>query len=192
MAGIDVLLGATEHEADAFLAAHPHTPQLTEAEAGELALALHGRAGLERYRALRQGDRGSSQGALFSRLTTEELFIRPAVEFVDRLLALGAAVYLYDFAWKPAGSIFRSCHCIELPFVFGPSDAWKKAPMLSGGDPEAVAQLSAGIRAAWISFVREGKPAASGLPQWPAAETGKRTSMRLDRPCRLQLFGMNA
>jgi para-nitrobenzyl esterase len=189
MAGIEVLLGATEDEADAFLAAHPHTPELTEAEAQKLALALYGRDGLERYRRLRQRDHGSSEGALFSRLTTGEIFIRPAVEFVDRLLARGATVYLYDFAWKPVGSIFRSCHCIELPFVFGPSDAWKKAPMLFGGDPEAIAQLSAQIRAAWISFSRGAGPAAPNLPQWSAVTPGKRTSMRLDRSSRLDLFG---
>jgi para-nitrobenzyl esterase len=190
MAGIDVLAGVTQDEAAAFLAAHPHTPELTEAEAHELALALYGRAGAERYRELRErAAAGSSAGTRFSRLTTEEIFVRPAAEFAERLVRLGGKVYLYDFAWKPAGSIFGSCHCIELPFVFGPSDAWQTAPMLAGADPEAIARLSAQVRAAWISFARGTPPRAKGLPEWPPARTGERMSMRLDRPPRVQSFG---
>jgi para-nitrobenzyl esterase len=176
-------------EAEAFLAPHPHTSELTHPEAQEIALAIYGKVGLDSYAALQQRFPAVTPGALFSRLTSDEVFVRPAIEFTECLLARGSSVYLYDFAWKPEGSLFGSCHCLELPFVFGPSDAWSSAPMLAGGSPEALARLSAMIRAAWISFAWTGKPVAADLPTWPAAKPGDLASMCLDVVPRLQQYG---
>ncbi len=41
--------------------------------------------------------------------------------------------------------------------------------------------------AAWIAFARGGRPAAEGLPNWPAADVSQRTVMVLDTEPRLEL-----
>jgi para-nitrobenzyl esterase len=191
MGGVKVLLGSTLDEAEAFLAAHPRTAGLTHDEAQALALEVYGQAGQAGYASLRERFPRHSAGTLFSRLTSDEVFVRPAREFAARLLEGGASVHLFDFAFRPKGSRFGACHCLELPFVFGPTDAWSSAPMLSGGDPGTVERLSAAIRAAWISFIRTGKPASPVLPEWPAASPGNLVSMRLDEQPRLQVYGSN-
>jgi para-nitrobenzyl esterase len=91
-------------------------------------------------------------------------------------------VRAYQFAWAPPHSRFKACHCIELPFMFGTSDAWPGAGMLAGGDAGEMAALSALMRRAWIGFVRTGDPAAGGLP-WPAYHPTGRKTMLFDRVC---------
>lgn len=188
MDGVDVLIGVTADEAHAFLARDPRTAELADADAERIALEVYGPAGAGRYARLRQRQPEVPAGALLSRLTSIEVFDRPAFEFAGRRAARGSRVYFYDFAWKPEGSVFESCHCLELPFVFGPSGAWNRAPMLDGGDAGVVAALSATIRAAWLAFARTGRPSAPGLPEWRAFTEEERAVMRLDVSPRLRVL----
>lgn len=189
MAGVDTLLGSTLHEADAFLAAQPQTTALTHDEALEITRTIYGEAACQCLERLRARFPEAGAGALFSRLVSEEIFVRPAGEFAAELLDRGAEVFLYDFTWRPERSRFRSCHCLELPFVFGPSASWEGAPMLAGGKPETISRISDAVRAAWISFARTGRPVSSNLPSWPAARRDDLMAMRLDEQARLQIYG---
>ena len=90
----------------------------------------------------------------------------------------GGTAYAYLFDWAPPGSRFHSCHCIDLPFVFGNFDAWGDAAMLAGGDAAQMADLSAAMRRAWIAFVRTGDPQHDSLPAWPRHDADRRPTMR--------------
>ncbi len=180
MTGVDVLIGFTSDEADAFFALDPRGESLDMAAAGELVTAFYGQHRLEAFhRMARDGER--SPVALLSAVASRDVFVEPTVAFAERRAADGGEAYVYEFAWHPAGSPLGACHCLELPFVFGPTQAWRDAPMLAGADPVELAELSATIRAAWLNFVRIGNPAAAGLPAWQAFGVGRRPAMRLDR-----------
>jgi para-nitrobenzyl esterase len=116
---------------------------------------------------------------LLADLGTDETFLLPAMRLAESVAARGGNAYAYLFNWAAPGSRFKSCHCIDLPFVFGNPDAWHNAAMLAGGDAAQMADLSAAMRHAWIAFVRNGDPAQNSLPSWPRHETGRRQTMRL-------------
>jgi para-nitrobenzyl esterase len=170
--GKEVLLGATADEVHAFFAADP----AMEAPAADAVVArFGGEATLARYRARRPG---ASALDLLADLATDETFLMPAMHLAKALAAHGNGAHAYLFDWAPPGSRFWSCHCIDLPFVFGNFDAWRDAAMLAGGDAAQMADLSAAMRRAWIAFVRTGDPAHDGLPAWPRHEAEKGQTMR--------------
>lgn len=180
MTGIDVLIGVTADEADAFFALDPRAGELDACALAELVADLYGPRGVETLdRMARDGER--TPGALLSAVATQDVFVEPAIAFASRHAADGGKAYFYEFAWHPAGSPFGACHCLELPFVFAPTQAWRDAPMLAGADPAELAELSATIRAAWLDFVRTGRPAAAALPAWPAFGIERKAAMRIDR-----------
>lgn len=106
----------------------------------------------------------------------------PSLLMAERKLALGGApVFVYLFAWEtPAlGGRLRSCHTLEIPFVFSNLETAE----LTGADP---ARLPLGERMsrAWIAFARTGRPEHGGLPAWPAYRTDTRPTMIFDTECR--------
>lgn len=170
--GRDVLIGTVADEVHAHFGAHPlmqdPSPDAVTAAAG-------GEAILARYRARRPG---ATAVQLLADLATEEIYQRPTMRFADVVRAQGGHAYTYVFDWAPPASRFRSCHNIELAFVFGTFDAWRDLPMLAGGDPAQMADLSAAVRRAWIAFVRDGSPEHDALPPWPSYEAANRPTMR--------------
>lgn len=100
-----------------------------------------------------------------------------------------APVYMYLFTWEsPAvDGMFRSFHCVDLPFVFDNVDLCR--PMTGGTD--AARALARKMSCAWIAFARNGKPAAAGLPEWPAYDEAAKATMQFDDECRI-LYGHDA
>ena len=92
-----------------------------------------------------------------------------------------ASAYLYWFAWDSPvlDGRLHSFHCSEMPFVFDNAD---RCDHMTGGGPEARA-LAARISGAWVQFARTGNPNHSGLPQWPAFDADKRSTMIFDNDC---------
>lgn len=77
-----------------------------------------------------------------------------------------AQTYLYRLDWRPEGSAYGACHCLELPLLFGDAAAWRGAAML-GTRPLSVADgLGRRMRAAWTGFARSGDPNVEGEPEW--------------------------
>jgi len=170
--GKDVLVGATADEVHAFYAADP----AMEHPADDAVAARFGSgAALALYRARRPG--GSTMD-LLADLGTEETFLLPAMRLAEAIARRGGNVHAYLFDWAAPGSRFRSCHCIDLPFVFGTLPAWRDAAMLAGGDAQQMMDLSAAMRRAWIAFVRTGAPAHDALPAWPRHSVDRRQTMR--------------
>ncbi len=129
--GKPVLIGATADEVHAFFAADP---AMQDVPADKLVARFGGEAALARYRARRPG---ASAMDLLADLGSDETFVLPATRLAEAIARRGGTAYAYLFDWAPPGSRFRSCHCIDLPFVFGTFAAWADAPMLAGGDAGA-------------------------------------------------------
>ena len=56
-----------------------------------------------------------------------------------------------------ASSPYDSCHCIELPFVFGTWDAWDDAGMLTGIELNDQERLTKSLQSHWIEFMKFGQ-----------------------------------
>lgn len=95
-----------------------------------------------------------------------DLIFRPSAVEQAKLKAAqqGAPVYMYMFAWESPvlDGMFRSTHCMEIPFVF--NNVLRHASM-TGGGAEAQA-LGEKMSNAWLNFARTGNPNAEGLPTW--------------------------
>ena len=76
-----------------------------------------------------------------------------------------APVFVYLFAWETPvlGGRLRSCHTLEIPFVFGNLET----AALTGTDPRRL-ELGDRMSRAWIAFARNGRSDHDGLPVWPS------------------------
>jgi para-nitrobenzyl esterase len=112
--------------------------------------------------------------------TDIDVVFRPGVIKHANLKAVpGAApVYVYLFTWQSPvnDGIYKSMHCMELPFVFNNIDHCEQ---MTGGGKQAYA-LADKMSAAWINFAKSGNPNAKGLPEWPAYTTAKGATMIFD------------
>jgi len=95
----------------------------------------------------------------------------------------GAPVYMYQFAWESPvlDGIFRSVHCMEIPFVFDNTDL--HASMTGGGD--GARALARKMSRAWISFAKTGNPNIESLPEWKPFTPSGGDTMIFGDTCRV-------
>jgi len=84
-----------------------------------------------------------------------------------------AFLYFFDHGYPAADDNgLRAFHASELPYVFGnlarTPDSWPKVP-----DSKMERDLSEAMMGYWVSFARDGKPAAAGRPAWRPYLPGK-------------------
>lgn len=185
--GVDLLIGTNEDEwrlvafgmgADAARALP--APNLERLRAGT---RLSGAELLEAYRSAVPG---KSDLDLYCDIQSDQVFTVPARRLADAQ-AGHAALYCYRFAWPAPimGGILGACHALEIPFVF---DQLQQTSVLVGeAAPQSLADV---MHLAWISFMRDGLPAAPGLASWPRYDAVRRPTMRLDRHCEVA-FDLN-
>ena len=95
-------------------------------------------------------------GKLVERVISTKVFIRPAKDYVKRLNALGVEAGNYLIEWYPKGNPLKSCHCIELPFLFGSLKDWIMAEMLTGMSREEFEKNSRRMLKMWTDFAKDG------------------------------------
>jgi para-nitrobenzyl esterase len=171
-AGVDLIIGTTREETNAFLG-NPSMQDQDPALVAGLFSAWTGQDdALARYRRRRPGSR--TVDAL-SDLITDYTFLFPSLRLAEAVSQAGARTWIYQFDWAPPDTPFKACHCLELPFVFGNPQSWSEAPMLQGTDPAALTDLSVEIRSAWSGFVHTGDPAVR--TPWPQYQANSRQTM---------------
>lgn len=96
----------------------------------------------------------------------------------------GAPVYTYLFTWESPilDYMFRSSHCMELPFVF---DNIYRARAMTGGGKSAYA-LADKMSEAWLNFARTGNPNTDALPEWPAYDPQNGATMLFNNVCEIK------
>jgi len=131
------------------------------------------------------GTSGPARFDALMRLVTDDLFTAPARRAASRQ-ARHARVWMYRFDWPSHafGGVLRACHALEIPFAFGTVDG-PHGHALTGESTE-IAPLAARMHGAWTAFIRDGVPAADGLPGWPAYDDPGRATMLLDATCRVE------
>lgn len=100
------------------------------------------------------------------RAIQEARFAGPANALAKALNEAGIPVWKYRFDWKAPQSPYDSCHCIELPFVFGTWGAWDDAGMLNGMTETDRIRLTTLMQSTWTQFIREGQFEEKHWPQF--------------------------
>ncbi|MCV7285288.1 carboxylesterase family protein [Mycolicibacterium wolinskyi] len=86
---------------------------------------------------------------------TKFAFADPTRRFVEAWSAHGGRAATYRFDWTPEQAPLGSCHCMELPFLFGSTQAWSDASML-GPNRIIDERLAVEMRTCWAQFARQG------------------------------------
>lgn len=126
-----------------------------------------------------------SPGELFLEIMNDQMMRINSITVAERKYEQGAApVFMYLFAWETPtlGGRLKSCHALEIPFVFDNLDVSSE---LTGDGPERAA-IAEKMSEAWLSFARNGVPAYRGLPTWPAYTPEERATMIFDTTCRVE------
>ncbi len=180
LADVDAIVGATREEMMAFFRFDPDFEAATEAQVADFYTRCFGDEGPAYLAEARRRRPGGSLAEIVNDTETDLKFVRPSLAFADAIRRQGRAAYVYSFDWQSPMAGLDSCHCLELPFVFGNPDAWTTSPMLAGSDPAAVAGLSDAVQSAWAAFAKTGDPSAPALPAWPPYGETARTTMCFD------------
>ncbi len=93
----------------------------------------------------------------------------------------GAPVYMYMFSWESpvVDGIFRSTHCLDIPFVFNNT---RLHSSFTGGGAGAE-RLADKMSKAWTNFAYTGNPNTESLPHWPEYTCQKGATMFFDNEC---------
>jgi len=169
---IDVMLGTTREEMAVFFAFNPAMQDLQQAPLPQ--------SEIDRLKARRPA---ASASQLFADFCGEQVFGNGSLVWAEQAAAAGRRAYLYRFDWPSPDRKLQSCHCLDLPFVFGTREAFAGAPMLAGADSHEIDALSAAMRASWIAFARTGDPNHKALPRWPEFNARRRATMHFDEVC---------
>jgi len=95
---------------------------------------------------------------------TTGTFAAPTKAFGEVLRKRGDHISLYEITWRPRGSPYGACHCIELPLLLGRTADWTGAAMLGATPPDDVERFGREARAMWAAFAKSG--AAPRKTEW--------------------------
>lgn len=183
-ADVPLMIGSNKDEQSLFLG---HLPWVTGASFDNLAEAMTPYLGdraaeiVATYRAAQPVLPADQLGLII----VGDLGVRMmSLHMAERKLAQKAAdVFVYLFAWETPvlGGRLRSCHTLEIPFVFNTADTAE----LTGDDPARL-PLAEAMARAWLAFAKDGNPG------WRAYDLTDRPTMVFDVESRVENdpFGM--
>jgi para-nitrobenzyl esterase len=184
-AQVPLVIGTNKDEATLFLLAEAGLDTLDELGLRARVEPLAGSATTALLTAYRQTYPMASQGDLFSSLMSDRMMRMNSITQAERKYAQGTApVFMYLFTWETPvlNGKLKSCHALEIPFVF---DNLARAARFTGESSERFA-LAENMSEAWLAFAREGVPHSTGLPAWPAYDAETRATMIFDQTCRVE------
>ncbi len=178
---VPVIIGTNLNEftASAYI---PSVKNITEEKAEEM---LNTRYGSKTPEFIKRFKKAYPDCKPMDYLDVDFLFRPQAVKQMDLKSAQNAApVYAYLFTWETPvlDGLFRSTHCLELPFVF---DNIARCRRMTGGDKDAYV-LADKMSSAWINFAKTGKPYANGLPDWEPYTSTIGATMFFNNECKIE------
>ncbi len=120
---------------------------------------------------------GASPDELIGQAISEFTLRAPAAKFAESRLNASAPTYLYDFRWQPKEGLLRSCHCLDVPFVFDSLDEKQVTDIAGAKAPQSLADA---VHGGWVSFIKTGEAG------WSAYRAPRREAMVFDDPCRIE------
>lgn len=185
-AGVDILFGTTRDEMRLFTMMDPSIATIDRDEmVRRVTVRDDARAAaiVDGHLAERNGEPASE---VWPDIATDMVFRRPAHELALAVSSGGGRVWEYEFTYAtPAfGGLLRSCHALEIPFVFDNLDA--PGATVFVGDGDGLGPIASVANEAWAAFARSGDPNGADLPvAWPPFDASARPVFVLDRTCRV-------
>lgn len=179
-ASVPVLIGTTQDEMRITRRIFPDRPPMSEDLLHEHLRDTFGPRAGEARAAYGQWDPKASPDDLWDTIMSDRIFAVPTADFIESRTACRAPTWTYLFDWRSSaeGGRYGAAHTLEIPFVFGTFDAPGVAEFM-GRPPAEAERLAGAMQDAWVSFARDGVPAADGLPEWPACDDGRQPTMML-------------
>jgi para-nitrobenzyl esterase len=142
---------------------------------------------LEVYRASRARRKlPHGNRALLSAIQGDARFRIPSIGFAEAYRGLQPSTFMYLFTYESPAmrGALRSCHALEIPFVFGTLGAPYQDKFAGKG--EAVERLSATMMDSWLSHSLRGNPSHPSAGDWVPYDTTRRATMVFDRKTALE------
>ena len=181
---VPIMIGTNRDEAAIFVAGDPRRRRLTGEELVERLTRRFGDKARHLIQTYRKTRPDATPWDLYIGILTEDRRLG-CIRLAESKLAAGSApLFMYLFTWESdyKGFLFKSCHALEIPFVFDTTEAMP----LTGSRPDKP-QLTDAVSGAWIAFARTGNPSHPGIPAWEPYTVDNRATMILDVPCRLEI-----
>jgi len=183
-ADVSLMIGTNRDELALALATDSRRGTLDESESKKLLAPLLGDRVDDIYGVYRRTRPMASSWDLYVGIISEGRRLG-SIKLVERKSAIGTApAFMYLLTWETDydGGFYKSCHALEIPFVFDHVD---DVP-LTGSRPDKY-ELAASMSGAWSAFARNGDPSHPGIPKWNAYTRENRATMIFDVPCRLEV-----
>ena len=126
---------------------------------------------------------------LFVAITSITMMGLGSIEIAEKKAVQNdAPVYLYNFGYKSEMNIpgttypLGTPHAMDITFKFNNETPETQHGFLSGSNPDRFI-ASHQMAELWTTFARTGKPAATGVPDWPAYNLADKAIMRIDTRC---------
>lgn len=182
-AGIDLLFGTTRDEMRLFTILDT---ALRSIDVHGLAKRIHhyfGESAVDVAQTYVDNRSELAPGDVWPDIATDMVFRWPAQRLATSHAPHTNNMYAYEFRWPtPAfGGRLKSCHALEIPFVFDNLDQ-PGIPVFTGDGPERQGMADL-MHTAWANFARHGNPnigAALPGPAWPAFEPMTRPTYVID------------
>jgi para-nitrobenzyl esterase len=85
---------------------------------------------------------------------TQAIYGRASRRFAKRHVAAGGRARHYVFGWSAPGNEFGAAHTIDLPFLFGDEETWRRSKILAGAPWAEVERHAKRVRQLWADFAR--------------------------------------
>jgi para-nitrobenzyl esterase len=171
---VTTMIGTTADEMTLFLSLQLGIGSIDDAALHRQMQKLFGEGADAVIDVYRRNRADGSAGDLLTAISTDRVFRIPAIRLAEAQARQDRPTYMYLFTWATPvmDGKLKSCHALELPFVWDGVDA-PGLGMLTGDGPERQGIADA-MHAAWIAFARTGDPG------WPAYDLDHRATKRFD------------
>lgn len=116
---------------------------------------------------------------LWTVMSSDVVFRIPAIHLAEAQSQHGVThMYLFTWATPAFGGMLKSCHAVEIPFVF--DNLHQPGVDMFLGTGEERQSIAANMNAAWTAFARTGSPQTNQIPEWPLYEVTTRPTMIID------------
>ena len=157
--GVDLLLGTNLHEMTLFTMMDPRLADLDDTALAKRFTGLFGdERAAEALDAYRKDRTEATPADIWNAALGDRVFRVPAIRLADAHQP-HAPTYVYLFSWESTAfdGRLRSCHALEIPFVWDNLDQTGVA-FLTGPVDDGMRRLAATMNEAWATFARTGNP----------------------------------
>ena len=179
---VSVLVGCTRDEWLLFSVMDPTIKSMTQDDFERRLESRNGRPDLRAlgqsyYEILSRDSNDVSPADVWQVLESDRGFRMPGIVLAETLNKRSNDAYQYLFTVEsPAyGGILKSCHAIDIGYVFGTHNLNDGTRGFFGGEPAHI-ELAEATMDAWLAFAHTGNPATDALSTWSPYGKEKRST----------------